>query len=114
MPGNALVRNPTIFAIITSHSVLHHKRFARIECLRINLETPSQIVRVYAFGPAISQFLLQATARKLQPRFVKEGAEFIHTRHPDKDRRSIRHDPKTRLAFAPLGVSSCAFLDYSS
>jgi hypothetical protein len=93
---------------------LHHKRFARIECLCVNLETPLQVVRVYAFGPAVSHFLLQTTARKLQPRFVEEIAEFVHTRHPDKDRRRIRHDPKTRLAFPPLGLSRCAFLDHGS
>src|SRR5205823_12555212 len=78
-----LVRNPTIFAIITSQPVLHHKRFACIECLRVNLETFLQIVWMYAFGPAIAQFLLQATARKLQPRFVKEGVEFVYSGHPD-------------------------------
>src|SRR5438045_3606985 len=90
MPGNALIRNPAIFAIIPSQPILHHKRLARIECLRVNLETFLQIVWMYAFSPAISHFLFQATARKLQPRFVKECAEFVHARHPDANRRRIR------------------------
>src|SRR5213078_2328692 len=94
------VRNPTILAIFSSEPVLHDKRFAPIECVRVNLETPLQIVRVHAFGPAISHFLLDCAAGKLHPGFVKESAEFVRPGHPDKDRSRVSHDPETLLAFA--------------
>src|SRR6266480_5806485 len=100
MPGHTLVRNPAIFAIVTSPSVLHDKRFARIKCLRVNLETSLQIVRVHTLSPTISHFLLQAAAGKLQPGLVKESVTLIHAGHPDKNWGGISHDPETLLAFA--------------
>src|SRR5438477_10279004 len=113
MPSHTMVRNPAIFAIVTSQPVLHNKRFAGIECLRVNLETPLQIVRMHAFDPSISDFLLQATAGKLEPRLVKKSAEFIQARHPDKHRRRVGHDPETLLAspqgrFAPSTIRNIA------
>src|SRR5436305_2093349 len=54
-----------------------------LDCVVDYLSNAMLIVWMYAFGPAIPQFLLQAPPGKLEPRFVKESAEFVHTRHPD-------------------------------
>ena len=80
---------------MTSQSVLHGERFARIECFRVSLETPLQIIRVHALRPSISHFLFQTMTRKLQPGLIEESTELVHAGHPDQDRRSIRHDPET-------------------
>src|SRR4029453_15705183 len=101
-------------AIITPQPVLHHKRFARVEGLRVNLETFLQIILVYAFGPAVTHFALQATAGKPQPGLVKKSEEAVPPRTPDKPPRRNRNDPKTRLAFAQLCLSGCALIDHSS
>src|SRR6266480_498474 len=93
------IRNPAIFAVVASQAILHDERLPRLECLRVNLETPLQIVRVHAFDPAISHFLLQAASGKVEPRFVKESAEFVQARHPDKDGRRVSYDSETFFAF---------------
>src|SRR2546423_6572235 len=74
---HSLVRKPTILAVISPQSVLRQKRFARIERLRVRLETHLQIVRVHTFSPAVPHFLVQTAAGKLQPRFVKESTELV-------------------------------------
>src|SRR6266545_967467 len=100
MSGHTLVRKPTILAIISSQSVLHDKRLSRIECLRIYLEAPLQIVWMHTFSPPLPHLLLQATPAKLEPGFVKERAEFVHARHPNKNGCCIGHDSETLLAFS--------------
>src|SRR4029453_17140631 len=99
MACHALIRNPTILAIVSPEAVSHNEWLPRIECLRVNLEALIQIVRVYAFSPPVSKLLLHGAAGKLQPGLVEEGAELVDAGHPDEDGRSIRHDPETRLAF---------------
>src|SRR5207248_4895169 len=63
----ALVRKPTMLAIVTSKAILHNEGVPGVERLCINLETTLQIVRVHAFSPTITHFLLHAAAGKLQP-----------------------------------------------
>src|SRR6059058_6689099 len=105
MPRHTLVRNPAIFAIVTSPSILHDKRFARIKCLRVNLETSLQIVRVHTLSPTISHFLLHCATGKLKPALVEESAEFVQARHPDKDGRRVGYHAETLFALAQLSLT---------
>src|SRR5262249_62219114 len=78
LEGHSLLRTPTIVSIVTFQTVLHYKCFSRIKCLRVNRETSLHRIRVHAFSPAVSQFLVQGAASKLKPRPVKESAELVH------------------------------------
>jgi hypothetical protein len=109
---DALVRDPAILAIVSSQPVLHHEWLPRIECAGVKLEATLQVIRMHAFSPAISKLLFRAAASKIQPWLVKESAELVGAGHPDKNGRGIRHDPKPRLAFVQLRLSSYALLDY--
>ena len=82
---------------MTPQPVLHDVRLPGIEGLRVNLEAARQIVRMHAFDPAISHFLLQAAAGKLEPGFVEKSAELVQARHPDQHRRGVGHGTKTSL-----------------
>src|SRR5215831_20874073 len=97
MARHALIRNPAIFAVISSEPVLHDKRFARVVCCVVRVEA-LQIVWMHTLSPAMSDLLLQGSASKLQPRFVEESAEFIRPGHPDHHGRSIGHVTKSRFA----------------
>src|SRR5205823_13163453 len=111
MPRHTLVRNPAIFAIVTSPSILHDKRLARIKCLRVNLETSLQIVRVHTLSPTISHFLIHCATGKLKPALVEESAEFVQARHPDKDGRGVGYHGEALFALAQLSLSLCAIFD---
>src|SRR5438128_627868 len=79
-----------------------------IKCLGVNLETPLEIVRMHAFGPAISHFLFYRATSKFQPWFVEEGAELVQARHPDQHRRRVGHGTKTNLALQQRCFSQLA------
>src|SRR5262245_24671138 len=98
--GHSVIRNPAIFAVISSEPVLHDERFARVECFRVCLEALLQIVRIHALGPAISHLLFQTAARKLQPAFVEKSAQFVDSGHPDKNWGGVSNYSETLLAFA--------------
>src|SRR6266853_6139012 len=78
------IRNPAIFAVVTSKPVLHDERFPGIKRFDVGFEAALEIVRMHAVGPAISHFLFHRATGKLEPRLVEKSAEFVQARHPDK------------------------------
>src|SRR5438067_11991131 len=111
MTRHPLVRNPTILAIISSEPVLHDKPFARIECFRVNLETPLQIVGVHALSPSFPisfsrprpvnsiQGLLTKVQRLFKPSNpVRKGRGAATNAKPS----SVPDNPV--LTFAPLSL----------
>src|SRR5215470_14322099 len=94
---HALIGNPAVFAIVTAQPVLHHERLPGVKGFGVSLKASLQIVRMHAFRPAVSHFLFQRAAGKLEPGLVEEDAELVHTRHPNKDRGSIGNNAKTRF-----------------
>src|SRR5262245_32268419 len=76
------------------------------------MQASFQVVSMHAFSPAVSKFLFDAAAGKLQPGLVKESAALIYVGHPDENGGSICHDPEPRLAFAQLVLSGCTLFDH--
>src|SRR5206468_7193037 len=107
------IRNPAIFAVVTSQPVLHDERFPGIKRFDVGFEAALEIVRMHAVGPAISHFLFHRATGKLEPRLVEEGTKFIRVRHPDKDGRRVSYHAESLLAlahgrFAPLAIRDIA------
>ena len=68
-----------------------------------------QVSGVNAFGPTVTEFLIEPAPCKLQPPLIEETAELIRVRHPDHHRCRIRDGAKAGLAFAKLFFSQPAF-----
>src|SRR5207247_3730635 len=77
------IRNPAIFAVVTSQPVLHHEWFPSFKRFDVGFEAALEIVRMHAVGPAISHFLFHRATGKLEPRLVEKSAELVQARHPD-------------------------------
>src|SRR5262249_41358377 len=92
---DALVRYPSILAIVSPQAVLHNVWLPRVQCVGVNLPASFQIIFMQAFDPAVSKLLFHAASRKLQPWLVKERAKLVHASHPDKNGSSIRYNSKT-------------------
>jgi hypothetical protein len=53
---------------------------------------------MHAFRPAVSHFLVEGAARKVEPGLIEKVAELVRSRHPDEDRRRIGDGAETGLA----------------
>ena len=60
---------------------------------------------MHAVGPPISHLLFHTAACKLQPAFVEKSAQFVHTRHPDKNWGGVGNYSETLLAFAERSLT---------
>src|SRR5438552_1654995 len=96
---------------MTSQPVSHDERLPGVKRFSVGFEAALKIVRMHALGPAISHFLLNRAAGKLEPGLVEESAEFVQARHPDKDGRRVSYHAETLFALAQLSLTFCALLD---
>src|SRR5262245_24270594 len=86
--------------------VIKHEWLARVESIYIRLQTALQVGTMDAFGPPISEFLLERAPGEVQPGLVEERAQLVHPRHPNHHGRRIGDDPEASfaLALAILGL----------
>ena len=97
---HSLIGNPTIFSIGVLQAILHNEWFASIDGGAVGLRNFRQVIRMDAFLPAVTKFLLHASPGKLKPGFVEISGKLVFARHPDQDGRRIGHGLKTAFAFS--------------
>src|SRR5581483_6391646 len=73
------------------------ERLARDERVHVDVHAVLEILGVHAFRPAVPVFLLDRAAGEREPRLIEEVAERVSARHPQQDRRAVRHDPEALL-----------------
>src|SRR5436189_4062792 len=105
------IEHPAILAVLSAQAILHCERLSFVESSLVNRQAVREVLRVNAFGPAVTQFLIQSAASEFQPALIKEIAELVRTRHPDHDGRGIRHRAKAHLAFKQRLFRQLAFRD---
>ena len=97
---HSAVRDEAIFTIMASEAIFHRKWLPCIKRCDVRLETILEVIGVDSFRPTTPEFLFHSSAGECEPGFIEEGAQLVFARHPDQNRRSIRHCLKTFLAFS--------------
>src|ERR1041384_7855512 len=98
LAGRAIVEDPAVLAVSPAQPVFHAERCAPVEMRGVDFKAAVEVLRVDAFGPAVSQFLLDSPAGEGQPRFVEVGAQLVRARRPDHYRRGVHQMAKPRVA----------------
>src|SRR5581483_3512317 len=64
---HARVDNPAISTVGPAQPIFHAEFPARLEAGKIGIQAALQVVRMYAFRPAVAKLLLHRAAAKFQP-----------------------------------------------
>src|SRR6266403_1595990 len=99
MPRTAPVHHPPVYAVMATEPIFHFKWGAFLKRKNVSVQSMSEILRMYTFGPTISQLLFESSASEFQPASIAVGAEFFGVRHPNHYRGRIGHFAKAPLAF---------------
>src|SRR5262249_15104122 len=97
---DAMIQQPAVLAVMAPQTVLHLKWFSRFEGRDIDFQAALVILWVNTFRPAVAQFLFHRASSEVEPVFVEESAEFVHSGHPDHDRRRVRQNTELFLVRA--------------
>ena len=96
---HTVIEQPAVLAVRAPQPVLELERFAARECFDVSAEAALQVLAMDALGPPDSAFLLQLAAGEGEPGVVEKRAVCVRPRHPQQNRRTIRHRCKPLLAF---------------
>src|SRR5271157_3197618 len=109
-PGNPVLENPAILAVLPPQPVIHCKGRASVQCRYVGLPASLQVIGVDALGPALAHLLLDGPSSEVEPLLVEVIALLICVRAPDQDRGGIGQSskplltlPKRVLGPLPLG-----------
>ena len=97
--GATLIENPAELAIGLAQAVFHRERLATLEVAGVDLHAPIKVIGVHAFGPAVPQFLFQATAGEAQPGLIEVVAELVRAGCPDQGGTAVGQGAIVLLAF---------------
>src|SRR5215470_16537 len=96
---HASIQYPTILTVMTPEAVLDLKVLAGVERNLISIYAFITVIRVDAIGPTVAQFLLQRSAREVQPWSVDITTTLVGTSGPDKNRSGVGHRAKALFTF---------------
>ncbi len=104
-PGNTVVQDPAVFAVVPPEPVFHHERRPGVERSQVGLQTPLPIIRVNALRPAAAHLLFDGPPREVQPLLVEVITALVCVRAPDQYWRGISQFSKPLLTLA-IGLFS--------
>ncbi len=87
--GAADIEYPPVTAVRMTQPVLRFKRLPVVEGLAVERDATVEIRRVYAFGPAVSQLLLNRAAGERKPGVVEVVASAVSAGPPDQQREIV-------------------------
>jgi hypothetical protein len=95
--GLAVVDEPAVDAVVAAEPVLHREWLAAVEAADVHVEATLEVVGVDPFRPPVAHLLLHRAPREREPGLVEPVAKLVGARHPDEDRRAVRHGPEPEL-----------------